>query len=406
MSSARPILSGLVAGLALAAALAGPLQPWSDQVLPVTNLIGTLFLNALKMVALPLIVTTLIASLGGLRQPPGRLGGIALACYLANTTLAIAAGLLMANLLTPGLRSSVDVAALLASPASGLPEATAHGWESALLLLVPGNLTQAAAQGNLVALVLAAVMLGLALRLLPDDLRSLQHRFWEGLQQMLMTITLWVLRVAPLGVFALVTSSASQLGWSVLTPLLWFMATVLLALLLHAAVNLGLVLWRLARVSPVEHARAMSPALWMAFSTASSAATLPLTLSCLNERARVSPQVTGLTVPLGASLNMDGTALYECVAVLFIAQLLGADLGLGEQLVIVLMALATSTGMAGIPAASLVAIALILDQLGLPAEALALLLVTDRPLDMLRTTVNVWSDSVAARVVARYADRR
>jgi Na+/H+-dicarboxylate symporter len=141
----------------------------------------------------------------------------------------------------------------------------------------------------------------------------------------------------------------------------------------------------------------------MAFSTASSAATLPVTLRCLNDRAKVPSSVTGLTVPLGTTMNMDGTALYECVAVLFLAQLLGADLTIVQQLLVLFLALATSTGMAGIPAASLVAIALILERVGLPAEALGLLLITDRPLDMCRTAVNVWSDSVAARLVAHYA---
>lgn len=408
MTLTRQIMTGLVLGIITAALLAGPLAAWREPVLTGTGVAGTLFLNALKMVALPLIVTTLIAGLGGLNQAPGRLGAIAVTYYGMSTVLAVSAGLLIANVVAPGLRADLAGtdwlgSASAAAAGSNLPGADDADWKASLLALVPGNLIQAASEGNLLALVMFSLLVGLAVRALPAGLRQTQQQFWEGLQQVLMTLTQWVLRTAPVGVFALVATSASRVGWAALEPLAWFVATVLLALLVHAAGSLGLVLWRLAKVTPLSHARAMSPALWMAFSTASSAATLPLSIRCLNERAGVPREVTGLTVPLGATLNLDGTALYECVAVLFLAQLLGADLSLAQQLVVMFLALATSTGMAGIPAASLVAIALILDRLGLPAEALGLLLITDRPLDMCRTAVNVWSDSVATRVVARYA---
>lgn len=402
----RQILFALIAGLLLAVAL-HPVEPvLRDGVLEGARLIGTLFLNALKAVAIPLVVVTLIAGIGGLNQRLGRLGAIAIGFYGMSTLLAVSVGLLVANVIAPGLHATPPEGGWLASAAlqagDSLPMGQDAPWRESLLAIVPANLFKAAAEGNLLALVLFALMTGLAIRALPDALREVQRQFWDGLQQVLLTLVMWILKTAPLGVAALVCSSASQVGWAALQPLLWFMATVIIALVLHAAGSLGFVLWRLARVSPREHARAMSPALWMAFSTASSGATLPLTLRCLNERAHVPSGVTSLTVPLGATLNLDGTALYECVAVLFLAQLLGVDLSLGDQIVVMALALATSTGMAGIPAASLVAISLILHRLGLPAEALGLLLITDRPLDMCRTAVNVWSDSVAARLVARY----
>jgi len=403
----RQILLALIAGLLLATALHWLDADLREGVLEGARLTGTLFLNALKAVAIPLVVVTLIAGIGGLDQRLGRLGGIALGFYGLSTVLAICVGLLVANVMAPGLHATPPPGGWLASAAQagheGLPVTQNAPWRESLLAVVPSNLFQAASEGNLLALVLFALMTGLAIRALPAELREVQRKFWDGLQQVLMTLVTWILKTSPLGVAALVCNSASQVGWAALQPLLWFMATVIIALLLHAAGSLGLVLWRLARVTPAAHARAMSPALWMAFSTASSGATLPLTLQCLNERARVPSSVTSLTVPLGATLNLDGTALYECVAVLFLAQLLGFDLSLADQLMVMLLALATSTGMAGIPAASLVAISLILHRLGMPAEALGLLLITDRPLDMCRTTVNVWSDSVAARLVARYA---
>lgn len=403
----RQILLALIVGLLLAAGLAQLAPDARDSALAAMRVPGQLFLNALKALAIPLVVATLIAGIGGQRQRIGRLGGLAIAFYGLSTLLAVCVGLLVANVMAPGLQAIAPPGGWLSSAsheAAGLPGQAAPGWDEALLAILPANLFKAAVEGNLLALVLFALATGLAVRTLPAALREAQQTFWEGLQQVLLTLVQWVLKTAPVGVAALVCVSASQVGWAALQPLLWFVATVLAGLVIHAVISLGLTLRLLARVSPREHARAMSPALWMAFSTASSSATLPLTLRCLNERAGVPAGVTSLTVPLGATLNMDGTALYECVAVLFLAQLLGADLSLAQQLTVMLLALATSIGMAGIPAASLVAIALILQRVGLPAEALGLLLITDRPLDMCRTTINVWSDSVAARLVASRAE--
>jgi len=403
----RQIFIALTVGILLAAGLNYVEPATKALTLEISRVIGNLFLNALKAVALPLVVVTLIAGIGNLNQRLGRLGALAISFYGLSTLLAVLVGLFVANTMAPGLHATAPAGGWLASAgaAGSLPALTSPSWADSLLAIVPSNLFKAANEANLLALVLFALLVGMAIRTLPEALREVQRQFWDGLQQVLLTLVLWLLKAAPIGVAALVCNSASQMGWAALQPLAWFMATVIVGLLLHAGVSLGLVLWQLARVSPRDHARAMSPALWMAFSTASSTATLPLTLRCLNERAGVDPGVTSLIVPLGATLNMDGTALYECVAVLFLAQLLGFDLSLADQVVVVALSLATSIGMAGIPAASLVAIALILQRLGMPAEALGLLLITDRPLDMCRTAVNVWSDSVAARMVARFAQR-
>ncbi len=400
----RQIFIALLVGILLAAGLSQVEPATRGLALEISRVIGNLFLNALKAVALPLVVVTLIAGIGNLNQRLGRLGALAISFYGLSTLLAVLVGLFVANTIAPGLHATAPAGGWLASAGStgSLPALASPSWADSLLAIVPSNLFKAANEANLLALVLFALLVGMAIRTLPEALREVQRQFWDGLQQVLLTLVLWLLKAAPIGVAALVCNSASQMGWAALQPLAWFMATVIIGLLIHAGVSLGLVLWQLARVSPCDHTRAMSPALWMAFSTASSTATLPLTLRCLNERAGVDPGVTSLTVPLGATLNMDGTALYECVAVLFLAQLLGFDLSLADQVVVVALSLATSIGMAGIPAASLVAIALILQRLGMPAEALGLLLITDRPLDMCRTAVNVWSDSVAARMVARY----
>jgi len=216
-----------------------------------------------------------------------------------------------------------------------------------------------------------------------------------------MLITDLVMKFAPIGVFALVAKVVMISGLEAFKPLLVFFFTVLIALLIHIVVVMPLLLRLVARVSPVRHYQAMAPALLTAFSTASSSATLPVTIDCIENRAGVSNRVTSFVLPLGATVNMDGTALYECVAAIFIAQAYGLDLTVAQQISVVVLALMTSIGVAGIPAASLVAISIILAAIGLPAEAIGLILAVDRVLDMCRTAVNVFSDSCGAVVVGK-----
>jgi Na+/H+-dicarboxylate symporter len=217
----------------------------------------------------------------------------------------------------------------------------------------------------------------------------------------MMRITEWVMLFAPLGVFALVARVVASTGFAALEPLLAFFFTVLGALAVHFLLVLPLILGLVGRVHPLRHYTAMLPALMTAFSTASSSATLPVTMECVEKRAGVSNQTTSFVLPLGATINMDGTALYECVAAMFIAQAYGLDLGFAEQFTVVLVALLTSIGVAGIPAASLVAITIILSAIGLPVEAVGLILAVDRILDMCRTSVNIFSDSCGAVVIGR-----
>ncbi len=216
-----------------------------------------------------------------------------------------------------------------------------------------------------------------------------------------MRITDWVMMFAPIGVFALVAKVVAGTGFAAFVPLGWFAATVLLALGAHFLISLPLILWLVAGVHPLRHYRAMAPALLTAFSTASSSATLPVTMECVEKNAGVSNRTTSFVLPLGSTVNMDGTALYECVAALFIAQAYGVELSATQQFVVVMVALLTSIGVAGIPAASLVAISIVLAAVGLPPEGIGLILAVDRILDMCRTTVNVFSDSCGAVVIGR-----
>lgn len=397
------MLLGALLGLALNTGLL-PAFPWLSASL---ELLAQLFMNGLRLLVLPLVVSSMIVGVSRIDHGLGRLGGWTLLYYLASSTAAILVGLFFVNLLTPGLIGGVPAGELIALPAdAGALMAKVEGRSAGdmtqlFLSMLPPNLVSAATEGNLLGLIVFSLLYGSFLGRLPEAQRAPQLAFWEGVQAIMLNIAQLFLRAAPLGVFALLANVLARTGFAAMAPMAWFFLAVLAALLFHLLVVLSLLLWKVAKVSPPRHLQAMLPALLTAFSTASSNATLPVTLRCLRERAGVSDRVSGMTVPLGATINMDGTALYECAAVLFLAQAYGVDLSLAQQVMVVIVALVTSIGVAGIPAASLVAIAIILGAVGLPLEAIGLLLITDRLLDMCRTAINVYSDSVAAVFVAR-----
>jgi Na+/H+-dicarboxylate symporter len=371
--------------------------------------IGSLFLNALKMLIVPLIVASIIAGMAGNQggEGLGRLGGKTLAWYLATTALAALVGLLALNLVQPGIvdgqpaRDSLGLAAETGAVLERVADRDSGDLMEIFLRMLPPNIVAAAAEGQMLGLIVFSLLFGYFVTRLPTDLASGQRNFWEGMAQVMLKITELVMRFAPLGVFGLVAKVVATSGLEAFLPLATFFFTVLAALAVHMFLVLPALLLLVGRVNPVAQFRALSPALLTAFSTASSSATLPLTMDCVEKRAGVSERVTSFVLPLGATVNMDGTALYEAAAVLFIAQAYGVELGLVQQFTVVLLALLTSIGVAGIPAASLVAITLILTYFGLPAEAIGLILATDRLLDMCRTSVNVFSDACGAVVIAR-----
>jgi len=266
---------------------------------------------------------------------------------------------------------------------------------------VPDNPLAAAAAGDMLALIFFCIILGLGVAALPEEMRLRQLGFWESLLAAMMKVTGWVMATAPVGIFALVAQITATSGFAAFGPLARYGLVVLGALTLHAFVTLPLLVSVVGRLPALRHMRAVAPALLTAFSTRSSSATLPLTMECVENRAGVSNRVTSFVLPLGATINMDGTALYECVAAMFIAQAYGIDLGFGVQFVVVLTALLASIGAAGIPAAGLVMMSIVLEAAGLPLEGIALILAIDPVLDMCRTTVNVFSDTCVAVVVAR-----
>ncbi|PCH85770.1 MAG: dicarboxylate/amino acid:cation symporter [Piscirickettsiaceae bacterium] len=372
--------------------------------------VGTLFLNALKMLIVPLILSSIICGianmgeLGGL----GRLGGKTITYYMSTSVIAILIGLLLVNIVEPGIidgepvRDRVGLSENIDEITAKVEGRGAGDIAGVFLRMVPTNIVAAAANGQMLGLIFFGLLFGYFMTKIEIEQRKTALlTFWNAVLDVMMKMTDWVMKFAPIGVFGLVAKVVASTGLDAFLPLAYFFFTVLGALLIHFAVVMPLLLKGLGRVQPLRHYKAMLPALLTSFSTSSSSATLPITMECVEKNAGVSNRTSSFVLPLGATINMDGTALYECVAAMFIAQAYGLHLGLTEQFLIVITALVTSIGVAGIPAASLVAISIILTTIGLPLEGIGLILAVDRVLDMCRTSVNVFSDSCGAVIIAR-----
>ncbi len=379
----------------------------------VYDFIGQLFLSALKMLIVPLIVSSIIVGVSGLGNDNslGRMGAKTLTYYAFSSLLAIMIGLIVVNLLQPGYIDGEPAKDLIGL--QPVPETTVANIEGRgagdivdiLLRIVPQNVVSAAAEGQMLGLIFFSLLFGYFMSRIAEEPGKVLKNFWQGVFDTMMGITDFIMKFAPIGVFGLVAHviaglSPDNLG-ELFNSLALFVLSVLLALAIHTFVAMPLILRLVARVNPIRHLKAMAPAMMTAFSTASSSATLPVTMECVEKNAGVSNKTSSFVLPLGATVNMDGTALYECVAAMFIAQAYGLELTFATQFSIVFIALLTSIGVAGIPSASLVAITIILTAIGLPLEALGLILAVDRILDMFRTSVNVFSDSCGAVVVAR-----
>lgn len=373
------------------------------------SFVGNLFLRGLKMVIVPLVAASIISGVAGVGagRGLGRLFAKTVGWYVSTSLLAILTGLVFVNLVRPGVDGQGPVAArlgLTAPPAALASDLQGRGLGDIVGIaqrMVPENPLAAAASGDMLALIFFCVILGLAVAGLPDDPRRRQLGFWEGLLAAMMKVTGWVMATAPVGIFALMAGITATSGFAAFGPLARYGLVVLGSLAFHSLLTLPLLLRLVGGLSAWRHARAVAPALLTAFSTRSSSATLPLSMDCVENRAGVSNRVSSFVLPLGATINMDGTALYECVAAMFIAQAYGIELGFVAQFVVVLTALLASIGAAGIPAAGLVMMSIVLEAAGLPLEGIAMILAIDPLLDMCRTTVNVFSDTCVAVVVAR-----
>jgi len=406
------ILIGLVAGVVVGF-FANVLDlVWLQRFLGQFEAIGTAWIRLITMIVVPLVVASLVvgtASLGDITKL-GRIGGKTLAFYMSTTAIAVTIGLLFANIIKPG--SGVDQATTdrLAEQFSGQAEVSMllaeqkPSWIETLLNMIPRNPVQAAADLDLLPLIVFTVIFGAALTLVDKPKRDAVLMVFDGINDAAMVMIDWIMKLAPLAVFALISSIVAQFGFDLLTSLLLYSLVVVAGLLTHAFLTYGTIVRVLAGISPIRFFRQIPKAQLVAFSSSSSNATLPVSIETAQEQLGISKEVSSFVLPLGATINMDGTALYQAVAVMFIAQIYGIDLSIGDQLIVVLTATLASVGAAGVPSAGIITLIIVLNAVGLGQfvqSGIALILGVDRILDMIRTSVNVTGDLTCAAVIAR-----
>ena len=419
------ILIGLVSGLVIGIALNetgdqilafagndGFLRGSIDFLIGLNGFVGDLFLRSLRFVAVPIVLFSLIVGASSLRdlRKLGRIGGKTVGIYLATTALSITVGLLLANLAQPGSFVSEEVRNRLAAEREVEAETSiavaegkiATGWDR-LLDIVPRNPAEALADGNMLQIVFLALVIGIALTLIPDEKARPVMRVCEGMTEVILALVRVVMQVAPFAVFTLLVEVMASMGLDVLGALLVYSAVVVLGLAIMVFLVYPTILRMGSGIPRRKFLAGIAPAQLLAFSSSSSSATLPVTMDCVEDRLGVSGEVTSFVIPLGATINMDGTALYQGVAALFIAQLYGIPLTMGDQLTIVLTATLASIGTAGVPGVGIVMLIIVLGSLGFSPEVMAsgvaIIFGVDRLLDMCRTTCNVTGDAMVAAVV-------
>ncbi len=361
---------------------------------------GDLFLRALRMIIIPLVFSSLVTGIVniGSGRNIGVLGGKAMAWYLSTSTLAILTGLFMVNLFKPGVGADID---LTHDPVLEVTEGTLG---QTLMGIIPENIFLSFSDNTqMLSVIFFALLFGFFITRVEQKYSDTLAGFIRAVFEVMMKITLFVIRFTPLGIFGLIAAriAAQDDLPSLVQSMGMYMFVVIAGILVHVFVTLPLIVRFIGRARPFRHFAAARIPLLTAFTTSSSNATLPLTMEAVKNNSGVSGKVGSFTLPLGATINMDGAALYECVAVIFIAQAYGIDLTLGQQVIVVLTSLLASVGSAGVPMAGLVMITIVLTAVGLPLEGVGLILAVDRIVDMFRTAANVWSDICGAVVIAR-----
>ncbi len=396
LSLSARILIGMGAGAALGMLLNLTAQdvPWVQDFLVqgVLGSIGRIFIISLQMLVVPLVFVSLVCGTASLSDPGklGRLGGKAIVLYLLTTALAISLGIFLAALVEPGKGVEIGQASFTAREAPPI-------WD-VLVGMFPKNPIKAMAEGNMLQIIIFSILFGIAVALSGEPGKRVAG-FFNDLNAVVMELVVILMNVAPYGVFALMAKLVAGLGLETFLPLLKYFFLVLAVLLLHGGVTYPVILKLLTGLNPVMFLKKLRPAMLFAFSTASSNATLPVTLKTVTGRLGVSQTTAAFTVPLGATINMDGTAIMQGVATVFIAQAYGMDLTLTQYVTVVLMATMASIGTAGVPGVGLILLATVLTQVGLPVEGIGIIIGVDRLLDMTRTAVNVTGDSMVSLIV-------
>ena len=369
------------------------------------KLVGTLFLDLLRMVLVPLIFASIVVGVANLRanQKMHRVWVTTLSFFGLSMALAIIIGFGAAHIFEPGkglqLEMFAEATKNFQARQMPLPEYIAQFLHGLFM-----NPFKALAQGEILAVVIIALFLGIALVIGGERYRNLRVLIQE-LQELCLMIVSWIMRLAPLGIAALLLQLVASQNNALLGSLLHFIAVVIGSTLFHGVIVLPLLLYAVTRVSPLRFWRGSREALITAFATSSSAATLPITLRCTEQHLHVKKDIANFVIPLGATVNMDGTALYEAAAALFVARLAGIELDIASQMIIFFVAMLGAIGAPGIPSVGMLSMVLVLESVGLPTEAIAILLPIDRILDTVRTAVNVEGDMVGSLIVQKLADR-
>ncbi len=391
---------GIVAGIVFQLIYHGEPSGW------VYNLVvslGTIFIRLLRMVIVPLIVTSIVSGVAsvGEGRSIGRLGLKTFSYYFVSTLLAVLIGMVVTNVMQPGVGANIPGnghfdPANLKTPASP---------GEILVNMIPLNPLEAAVNGHMLGIIFFAIFMGIAITKLKPDSQAFLKQTFGSLFEMMMKITDYVIKVAPIGIFGLITQTVSSAGLDLFKTVSLYIFTIVAGFTIHMFIVLPLIFYVTTRINPVLHYKAMTSAMITAFSTCSSNATLPVTMNDVETKAGVSNTISSFVLPMGATVNMNGTALYECAGVIFISQVLGLDLTLMQQFLIVLTALLSAVGAAGIPAAGVVVIFIVTQAIGFRdadvGVIIGTMLAVDRPIDMYRTMINIFSDSVGAVIVAK-----
>lgn len=364
--------------------------------------LGDLFLRGLKMLIVPLVFSSIVSGVTNISEGSdlGRLGLKTITYYMSTSLIAILTGLILVNLIKPGVGSDLGFKESIDS--LGISKVSL---EQTIMDIIPSNIFKSFLEGDMLSIIFFALLFGFFITKIDESNKNSLIKFFNSIFDVMMKMTGFVIKFAPIGIFGIIVKLIVQQSskgnfLELMGHLGLYMLTVLLGLFIHMCFTLFLLVWLLGKVNPFKHLKALNEVLLTAFSTSSSNATLPLTIKAVENNCGVSNKITSFTLPLGATINMDGTALYECVAVMFISQAYGVDLSIYQQGIVVLTALLASVGAAGIPMTGLIMMSIVLSAVGLPLEGIGLILAVDRILDMSRTIVNVFSDTCGAVIIA------
>jgi len=360
------------------------------------KLVGGVFVNSIRMMIVPLVFVSLTlgaASMGDIKKL-GRIGSKTVGFYLVTTAVAISIAILIATIVQPGVGTSISLegAEYTAKEAPAIADV--------FISMVPKNPIKAMAEGNMLQIIVFALLFGTGLTVLGEKAQKVTD-FFDQLNTLILKLVEMIMIIAPFGVFALIAKTMATLGWEMMPKLIAYMLCVVGALLIHALITYQGFLYAFTRLSPIKFFKNFYPAMTVAFSTASSSATLPVTIETSEKRLGVSPKIASFTLPLGATINMDGTAIMQGVATVFIAQLYGMQLGIGDFLTVIITATLASIGTAGVPGVGLLMLSMVLVQVGLPVEGIAIIIGIDRILDMCRTAINITGDAACTLIVAK-----